>query len=167
MGVRRPKIPKTPLPKGAKKVKAAAPADIVQELPTAKRAKHYSQTQAPNTRGIDYNTANPAIPVLRRRGGRFAYTPEGEETWIGADGRIPQIDPTPSSNPPRPRTLRAGYLKDRGEPTGTLWVIFRDGTPWEYYDVPPRVWRNFRRVKSPGRFINRVLNNYDYGRGDF
>ena len=161
------------LPKALNKaIKTTNVADVVYNVPSYSRAKTIEQTQTPRTRDLSrtesgYNVAAPANPVVRRRGGRFAYTPEGEETWVGADGRVPQIDPTPSINPPRPRTLRAGYVKERGEPTGTLWVVFRDGTPWEYYDVPQRVWRNFRRVKSPGRFINRVLNNYDYGRGDF
>lgn len=108
--------------------------------------------------------ARKATPVARDQGN---YDIQATEDWVGSDGRVPQIDPTPSSNPPRPRTVRAGYIKERGESTGTLWVVFRDGTPWEYYDVPPRVWRNFRRVKSPGRFINRTLNNYPYGRGEF
>jgi hypothetical protein len=81
----------------------------------------------------------------------------------GDDTLLLPYQPTPSINPPRPRTVAAGYDKD----TETLRVRFRDGTPWEYYDVPPRVWRNFKRVKSPGRFINRTLNNYPYARGDF
>lgn len=81
----------------------------------------------------------------------------------GDDTLLLPYQPTPSINPPRPRTLAAGYDKN----TQTLRVRFRDGTPWEYYDVPERVWRNFKRVKSPGRAINRVLNNYPYARGDF
>jgi hypothetical protein len=81
----------------------------------------------------------------------------------GDDSLLLPYQPTPSINPPRPRTLAAGYDRD----TSTLRVRFRDGTPWEYYNVPPRVWKNFRAVKSPGRFINRVLNNYPYARGDF
>jgi hypothetical protein len=157
VAVRRPKIPKTPLPKGAKAVKPPpppAPVDVVYNPPSRKRVKTIEQTLA--------------VPTVRPRGTALgAYNIQSEEDWLGADGRRPQIDPTPSTNPPRPRTLRAGYLKERGAPSGTLWVVFRDGTPWEYYDVPQNVWRNFRRVKSPGRFINRVLNNYDYGRGDF
>jgi hypothetical protein len=52
-----------------------------------------------------------------------------------------------------------------------LWcleVIFRDGTPWHYTNVPPSVWRNFRRAESPGKFINNSEyltdpDNYGYG----
>ena len=42
-------------------------------------------------------------------------------------------------------------------------VIFRDGTPWVYDQVPRNVWRNFRRAPSPGRYINNVLNGYFQG----
>lgn len=144
------------------------PSDNVHNVPAAKRAKGIAQTQIPRTRGIDYRANSPARPAIRPRGSRMGnYDIQTDEDWTGLDGRVPQIDPTNTINPPRPRTLRAGYLKERGDPTGTLWVVFRDGTPWEYYDVPQNVWRNFRRVKSPGRFVNRVLNNYDYGRGSF
>lgn len=144
------------------------PADVIHNVPTANRAKSISQ-KTPRVRGADFKAVAPANPTLRPRGssmGQYSEIDSGED-WVGADGRVPQIDPTNTSNPPKPRTLRAGYLKERGEATGTLWVVFRDGTPWEYYDVPANIWRNFKRVKSPGRFINRVLNNFDYGRGDF
>lgn len=96
--------------------------------------------------GIDYQTAL-AIHEARE----------------GHDERLLPYQPTPSINPPRPRTLAAGY----DENTQTLRVRFRDGTPWEYYDVPPTVWRNFNRTNSPGRFINSTLNNFEYGKGNF
>lgn len=80
----------------------------------------------------------------------------------GDESLLLPYQPTPSINPPRPRTLAAGY----DPKTQTLRVKFRDGALYEYHDVPPRVWRNFKRVKSPGRAINRVLNFYDYQRVD-
>lgn len=86
-----------------------------------------------------------------------------QEARDGDDSDLLPYQPTPSINPPRPRTVAAGYDKE----TQTLRVRFRDGTPWEYYNVPPRVWGNFKRVKSPGRFIARTLDNYQDGRGDF
>ncbi len=78
----------------------------------------------------------------------------------GNDTALLPYTPTPSINPPRPRTQAAGYTPE----TQTLYVKFRDGALYEYYDVPPNVWRNFQRVKSPGRAVNRVLNNYAYAR---
>lgn len=56
------------------------------------------------------------------------------------------------------RVAQAGYSSR----SHTLYVKFVDGTPWAYYGVEPNVWRNFRRSASPGRYINRVLNNYSY-----
>lgn len=81
----------------------------------------------------------------------------------GDDSLLLPYQPTPSINPPRPRTLAAGY----DAKTKTLRVRFRDGVGYEYYDVPPSVWRNFKRVRSPGRAINRVLNNYSYAPADW
>ena len=69
--------------------------------------------------------------------------------------------PTKTINPPRPRTLQARYSRR----LQVLEVVFRDGTPWHYEDVPPRVWNRFKRVESPGRFINSTLNAFPYGRG--
>ena len=80
----------------------------------------------------------------------------------GDDSLLLPYQPTPSINPPRPRTLAAGYDSQ----TKTLRVRFREGAMYGYYGVPPRVWQNFKRSKSPGRFINRVLNNYPYARED-
>lgn len=68
--------------------------------------------------------------------------------------------PTPTSDPSDPRTAAAGYDKE----TQTLRVEWGDGgAPYNYYNVSPSEWRNFRRVKSPGRAINRVLNAHPYG----
>jgi hypothetical protein len=78
----------------------------------------------------------------------------------GDDSSLFPYAPTPSINPPRPRTQAAGYSTK----TQTLRVKFRSGAVYEYYDVPPNVWRNFQRVKSPGRLINRTLNQYSYSR---
>lgn len=69
--------------------------------------------------------------------------------------------PTRTINPPRPRTLQARYSGITRE----LQVIFRDGTPWTYEQVPPGLWVRFKRVESPGRFINNVLNGFPYARG--
>lgn len=86
-----------------------------------------------------------------------------EAAKAGDDSMLLPYQPTPSINPPRPRTLAAGYDAD----TQTLRVRFRDGAGYEYYNVPPRVWRNFKRVKSPGRAINRTLNQYPYAEADW
>lgn len=127
----------------------------------------------------------PAVPVKMAPVARSALrkttlTRASEAVARGAQGAhpviaiaefdmkpFPEIDPTRTSNPERPRTLQAGYDKKAGQSTGTLRVRFRDGSPWEYYEVEPEVWQRFKRSASPGKFINRVLNGYSYGPGSF
>lgn len=78
----------------------------------------------------------------------------------GDDSELLPYQPTPSINPPRPRTLAAGYDPD----TETMRVRFRDGQVYAYYDVKQRQWQNFKRVKSPGRAINRTFNHHPYAK---
>jgi len=78
----------------------------------------------------------------------------------GDDTELLPYQPTPSINPPRPRTLAMGYDKD----TQVMRVRFRDSAGYEYYGVSPREWANMKRVRSPGRAINRVFNHKEYAR---
>lgn len=77
---------------------------------------------------------------------------------LGDDTFLLPYQPTPSINPPRPRTVAAGYDKE----TQTLRIRFRDGPVYAYNEVSPREWANFKRVRSPGKYINRVLNHKPY-----
>jgi hypothetical protein len=123
---------------------------------------------------------NPSTPLVDTAGKllsaadllRLTSDQEGEPTVIEEGTyHFPQVSPTKTINPPRPRTLESGYerITDQDHPSypGILRVRFRDGTPWQYNQVPSSVWQRFKRVQSPGRFINRVLNDYPYERGDF
>lgn len=83
-----------------------------------------------------------------------------QEAKEGDDYNLLPYQPTPSINPPRPRTRAAGYDKN----TGVMRVRFRDGPVYAYADVSPTEWRNFKRVKSPGRAINRTFNYKPYWR---
>jgi KTSC domain len=92
--------------------------------------------------------------------------PEGPKGLQGPFGPTPdpQWDyywPTRTIDPLRPRTLQARY-SDR---FNRLEVIFRDGTPWHYDEIPANLWNSFKRAESPGRFINAVLNDFPYGHG--
>ena len=119
--------------------------------------------------GITHNvTGRRFSPPPRRITPRSTTLEEAVEAFdAGDDSLLFQYDPTDTSNPARPRTQKAGY--DRK--TQQLRVMFREGAArggetaiYVYYDVPPNVWRNFKRVRSPGKFINRVLNAYPYDR---
>jgi hypothetical protein len=67
--------------------------------------------------------------------------------------------------PESSRVVEASY--DPG--SQRLYVRFMKphgvGTPWVYEGVPSNVWQNFRRSQSQGKFVNRVLNQYNYHRG--
>lgn len=78
----------------------------------------------------------------------------------GDDTELLPYQPTPSINPPRPRTLAAGYDPE----SKVMRVRFRDGAIYGYANVSPREWTNFKRVRSPGRSINRTFNHKDYWR---
>ena len=56
---------------------------------------------------------------------------------------------TTSSNPKRPRTIKAGYdIKSQ-----TMTVVFRDGTWWNYYEVPMSMWQGFILADSKGQYL--------------
>lgn len=65
---------------------------------------------------------------------------------------------TPSTNTARPRTLEAGYDYS----SGTMYVVFRDGTWWEYHEVPVSVWDSFKATNSPGKFL--AAEGFDGGK---
>lgn len=58
-------------------------------------------------------------------------------------------DPTSTTNADRPRTLLAAYVQRDSK----MIVMFRDGTVWEYRNVPHLLWYNFRRAFSKGWFL--------------
>jgi len=86
--------------------------------------------------------------------------PNDQGPW-GAGEAPPSFIPVTTSS----RITEAAYSPR----TRRLYVRFvkpqPGGTPWTYYDIPPNVWRNFKRAKSKGKFVNRVLNQYPYGPG--
>lgn len=75
-----------------------------------------------------------------------------EMAFGGEDDLLLPYQPTPSINPPRPRTLAAGY----DSTSQSLFIRFREGALYKYDSVTPREWAAFRRVKSPGRLYTRL-----------
>lgn len=87
----------------------------------------------------------------------------------GDDEILMPYQPTPTSNPGRPRTRAIGY----DPKTRTMWIRFREskkypnGAVYEYYNVEPKHWKNVRRNDSPGKWMNRnLVDKYDYSRTD-
>jgi KTSC domain len=76
---------------------------------------------------------------------------EGDKEAEGLDA-VPenlQLKATSTTNPARPRTIRAGYNHE----TEVLTVVFRDGTWWNYYDVPVDMWEAFKGANSKGVYL--------------
>ena len=70
--------------------------------------------------------------------------------------------PTSSSDTKRPRTVAAGYDKERQ----VLTVVFRDGTWYNYYEVNLSEWNSFKSMVSKGRYIYSVLDYMPRGDAD-
>ena len=88
------------------------------------------------------------------------------------------VIPTTSTNVSRPYTIAAGWERYPRQSAayenslGTLTCLFRDGTLYNYYDVPNSVWIKFSGSISKGQFLNRnspspdLTNNYQHGPAD-
>lgn len=63
--------------------------------------------------------------------------------------QIPNMLPTTSSNPEKPRTIKAGYDYKNNK----MIVVFRDGTWWQYNGVPVEIWEGFKGASSKGRYL--------------
>lgn len=75
--------------------------------------------------------------------------------------------PTSSTNYKRPRTVAAGWQENSEDDPfkGTLTVVFRDGTVYNFYDVPQEVWINFRASISKGRWYLNHANSHQSSEG--
>jgi hypothetical protein len=73
--------------------------------------------------------------------------------------------PTSSTNVKKPRTVAAGYDPRRNG--GTLTVMFRDGTLWNYYGVSKDEWIKFHSSISKGNpYINKSFLSKPQGLAD-
>lgn len=55
----------------------------------------------------------------------------------------------PTTNPDRPRALKIAYSREARK----LVVKFRDGTWWEYNDIPLRMWVGLKSSDSTGKYL--------------
>ena len=72
--------------------------------------------------------------------------------------------PTSTTDATKPRTLLAWWVPLPETPElGTLTVVFRDGTPWSYYQVPQETWIGFKASISKGKgWINAKNSRQGY-----
>jgi hypothetical protein len=97
---------------------------------------YYEPTSYQNLAGIPQTKTNGPAPITQR--------------------------PTGTSNPRRPRTVAAGYDRDRK----VLTLVFRDGTFYNYYDVSEYMWNSFKSLPSKGAYIKRYLDKKPRGEAD-
>jgi len=62
---------------------------------------------------------------------------------------MPNMRTTTSSNPKKPRTVKAGF----DYTTFKMVVVFRDGTWWQYNGVPVQIWEGFKAASSKGQYL--------------
>ena len=103
------------------------------------------------------------------------YNPKDQDEYEGkgveAPGQAAGLTdvPTSTTNFSRPRTVAAGWKEDEDDyQVGTLTVVFRDGTPYNFYKVPRSVWIKFHQSISKGRpFLNTTFpSTYAHGPAD-
>ena len=90
------------------------------------------------------NAANPVAPFSPGSGTDTSPAPIS-------------VNPTASINPNRPRTVAAGWEERGGKDMGTMTVIFRDGTLYNYYDDTANAWRHIRSKVTSWRDLDPAL----------
>ena len=55
----------------------------------------------------------------------------------------------PTTNPPKPRALKLAYSREAEK----LVVKFRDGTWWEYNNIPVEMWNDLKSSDSTGKYL--------------
>ena len=138
---------------------------------------YFVDTQAkfnPKVRTSEVYTVKQGKEVLDDQ---FEFGGEG----VGPESRRPAaltVKPTTSTNFARPYTVAAGWERypaqgrlPSEQVLGTLSVMFRDGTLWNYYNVELSFWLTFQASMSKGQFINKHaqnprLNSYAHGPAD-
>ena len=126
----------------------------------------------PEPEDLDFTKVNPAL--TSRYENMIAGLQDSPDTYEDprrADPEFEAITPTeltdgsfwarqnmstPTSNPDRPRTRTAGY----DSKNYILTVQFRDGTLYNYYDVNPEIWDEFRSATSINDFITSTFASW-------
>jgi len=121
------------------------PEQVGFDWPTRQRARRYPELRPHHTRLWE------STPELRREIIRARQT--GDYTSL-LPHRI-----TNTSNPDRPRAIRAGYDPE----TRQLRVMFRQGDVYVYYDVEPDVWDKLITAPSFGAALDKyVIPSHEY-----
>lgn len=151
--------PRRTIPRSLRTTRDQRPPTALEDAGRAARKKIAGRGRSPISKDVSAASQEPArVEAIHKMTFETALALQAAKD--GDDSVLLPYQPTPSINPPRPRTLAAGFDKS----TQTLRIRFRDGPVYAYNEVSQREWNNFKRVKSPGRFVNRVLNAKPYYR---
>lgn len=127
--------------------------------PLRSSMRYYDMNEAGYDPAVQFNPfTNPNKP-FEAQGMPIGY---GKRIGNREDPAPITLVPTSTTNPKRPRTVAAGYDSGRT----VLTCVFRDGTYYNYYDVAPLEWANFKRARSKGRFIYTYLDKHPRGMAD-
>jgi len=104
------------------------------------------------------------MPTNDEEQGRYDVTDlDPEESELDDSPARIRIYVTSTKNPSKPRTLRAGY----DYKTGTMTVVFPDGTFWNYYRITEIEWNSFKSAPSKGEWLHvNGFNNKPHGIGE-
>jgi hypothetical protein len=128
----------------------------LQKLATGQFANLANTSQFYSPNDLQNPAVSPAYPRFAGDTTPQRVYPATNEEPVNFPSRssIYSEIPTSSSNIPRPRTVAAAYKGDKVNDTGTLTVVFRDGTYYNYYDVKPTEWELFHGQLSKGPMLN-------------
>ena len=102
------------------------------------------ETYYNRTKDVPNKKLNIALRSQEKVYGNFeiADTREPEPTY--------QNMTAPTINPKRPRALKLAYSREAQK----LVIRFRDGTWWEYNDIPVEMWNDLKSSNSTGRYLS-------------
>jgi hypothetical protein len=138
---------------------------VFAALPTAPSIGEFAKTGAFATARAIFE--DEAEQYFELGGNQFANLADDPRDHVQEPAPI-TVKPTSTTNHNRPRTVAAGYRPGTSPDgrKGTLTVIFRDGTYYNYYEVSPQTWHYFKIAQSKGRFIRKYLDSKPRGYAD-
>lgn len=109
------------------------------------------------------DSANKKLNLILRAQEKLGYEDRFAAKWKDTEVVIPndvskapepqvnrgEMRSAPTINPGRPRALVVAYAPEANK----LIVVFRDGTWWEYNNVPTNMWLGLKNSPSTGRYL--------------
>lgn len=117
-----------------------------------RRSKSFRDVQRQQQEDAKNRKFNLALRTMEKLGLEEEFQAQWDDFEV-ADAR--ETEPTyktqsaPTTNNNRPRALKLAYSPEAQK----LVVKFRDGTWWEYNDIPVELWNNLKASDSTGKFL--------------